>query len=192
MATPVMASDFTTEDTDELQIRIQTRLEILYDNLFDNERPICRLQEATNIWLQKPHVVNRRLCGTADIWQRAYFTGATSLHDLLSEVVKELRTFLRDNISEKLNCLNIERSYTDHSETELFKYLHSVVCRILQFGKGPLWQQESKGSYEENSTSFTDDSKPDTKVMVKLRKLFPRSLNKFHTTWELILSVIAG
>lgn len=171
---------------------------------------------ALKIYTEKPHVINRRICGTADVW-----VGFTDDNISRETLVRRLRDLLESdpevgvsgdepelhsdiNSSAFSYTENVDRQHTDAESVGLYDNIRKALCSE-GFREFSLERIESRSSVheEENehhklSSSHLSHEKEwkvpwqylmEARVAVisLIRKIIPKQLEKFIPTYEVVI-----
>lgn len=138
----------------------------LWKNVHSNNTraDFCRFLKAVNVWIEKPHVINRRLMGALVI-KKAPFEHLTE---------KDLPRFFADQ-RQLLHTQSLQGSFA--SDTSKNSEIGEETCLIN--GETDIPEIPEKDSFKDPA----DDEK---RNLITLRKLLPRQLDKRDPIFELI------
>ena len=150
------------QNTDELH-----EIKVLYS--VETSSTPASVQESINIWKERPNLVNRRLCGCVNFWNKSYSWPRITQdwNELYASVSKEVV----EEISAQYG------SVSDSKLDDLGLNIKRFLVSCLEYYKTDEESEEEKQPQQQQ---------PD--IDFQLRKLLPRSLNKFQITIELIAS----
>ena len=142
--------------------------------------------KAVRIWRDRPNVVNRRLCGSSDIWTQNRIQSGCRLIDIVVQKLEETHP-------------NLSLEYINH-----FKAIFGVVvdendavlCKdrtqadncsnTCDDGVSTFSSEDNECALQSSRLTDQNNSKL---VCVVVRKLLPRSLAKFKTTLEVVATM---
>jgi len=130
--------------------------------------------KAVRIWRDRPNVVNRRLCGSSDIWTQNKINSDCCLIDtLFQKLVEAYPNFCLEEINHFKTIFEV---IAGENDTSLCKYR-----KVSTFSSG------------DNECSLQNarlaDQRSNCLQEVVMRKLLPRSLVKFKTTLEVVATM---
>ena len=131
---------------------------VLWKNVHSNntKADFCGFLNALDVWIEKPHVINRRLMG-ALIVKKAPFEHLTE---------KDLACFFADQRQQLLHTQSLQGSFA--SDTSKKSEIGEKICLIPE------------------KDSFTDPAGDEEGNSITLRKLLPRQLDKRDPIFELV------
>ena len=141
--------------------------EVLWKNVHSNntKADFCGFLNALDVWIEKPHVINRRLMG-ALIVKKAPFEHLTE---------KDLACFFADQGQQLLHTQLLQGSFI--SDTSKKSEIGEKIC--LSKGETDIIEIPEKDS-------FTDPADDEEGNSITLRKLLPRQLDKRDPICELV------
>ena len=153
---------------------------------FDSISTCETADEALKIWRNRPNVVNRRLCGSSEIWTPDIGDSRSDIVDSLVQKLKDdLVQLSSDDISELKNVLGL---IAGENEPSLSKYRsqggnchRKVDHNISVMPEGDEYILSNGRQNSQGDVMFNH---------VMLRKLLPRSLVKFRTTIEIVATTL--
>lgn len=141
--------------------------EVLWKNVYSNntKADFSGFLKALDVWIEKPHVINRRLMG-ALIVKKAPFEHLTE---------KDLACFFADQRQQLLHTQSLQGSFA--SDTSKKSEIGEKIC--LSKGETDIFEIPGKDS-------FTDPADDEEGNSITLRKLLPRQLDKRDPIFELV------
>ena len=125
----------------------------------------CGFLKALDVWIEKPHVINRRLMG-ALIVKKAPFEHLTE---------RDLACFFADQRQQLLHTQSLQGSFAND------KSKNSEIGEKLFLSKGGSDMLEIP-----EKDAFTDQAEDEERNSITLRKLLPRQLDKRDPIFELV------
>ena len=142
-------------------------------------------EEAIKIWKIRPNVVNRRLCGSAEIWT-ANADGARIdiVDDLFGKLKEQYPQLSLKDTNELRTVLGVKSNEDD-------AFLYSKVAQSNCLSRSDVVVDETctvdgSGACTLSNIPRRDIPTADRINHIVLRKLLPRSLVKFRTTVEIV------
>lgn len=139
--------------------------EVLWKNVHSNntKADFCGFLKALDVWIEKPHVINRRLMG-ALIVKKAPFEHLTE---------KDLACFFADQRQQLLHTQSLHGSFANDSSKK--SEIGEKIC--LSKGETDILEIPEKDS---------DTADDEERNSITLRKLLPRQLDKRDPIFELV------